>query len=107
MEEDDLLIGKKRRSGDPAVLLAEEAVRIQREILVELRRKAAARIAEDEAAKKAENKKADDKKTPLPGEPKDAKDVTASGTGKKGDATPPEAPVQRNPDTKSTLDVEA
>ena len=110
MTEDDLLIGQKRRSGDPAVALAEEAVRMQRETLAELRRKAAERIAEEEAARKAANRKADDKNTPPAGEPKDTTDTkgtTASGTGAKGDIAAPEDPGRRNPDTKSKVDVEA
>lgn len=102
MVDDDLVIGQKRRSGDPAVVLAEEAVRMQRDTLAELRRQAAARIAEKQAAKQE-----DDKKTPLPGEPKDSQDADASGTEKKGDAPPPDDPARRNPDTKSKLDIEA
>lgn len=107
MVDDDLVIGQKRRSGDPAVALAEEAVRMQRDTLAELRRQAAARIAEDAAARQAANKQADDKKTPLPGEPKASQDATASGTEKKGDAPPPDDPARRNPDTKARIDVEA
>ena len=100
MDEDELRIGKKRRSSDPAVALAEEAVRIQREVVVELRRKAATRIAKDEAAKKAAEKET----PPLPGEQK--KDA-AAGTERKRETTPPERMVPRNPDTSTKLDIEA
>ena len=98
MDEDELRVGKKRRSSNPAIALAEEAVRMQHEMVIELRRKAAARIAKDSAAKQAA-----DKETPLPGERKDA----AGAQTTKRDAPLPERMVPRNPDTNSKLDIEA
>lgn len=100
MDEDELRIGKKRRSSNPAIALAEEAVRMQHEMVIELRRKAAARIAKDQAAKQAS-----DKEKPLPDERKNAV-ANGTETGKR-DAPSPERTVPRNPDTSSKLDIEA
>lgn len=99
MDEDELRIGKKRRSSNPAIALAEEAVRMQHEVVAELRRKAATRIAEDAAAKKATDK---DKTT----QAGDQKDATAA-TGDKGKSPSPERMVPRISNPHSTLDIEA
>lgn len=95
MDEDELRVGKKRRSTNPAIALAEEAVRMQHEVVAELRKKAASRIGKDEAAKKATT----DKQQILSGEQKNAE--TGSAAKPSSERTVPRAA------TTSTLDIEA
>ena len=98
MDEEELRIGKKRRSSNPAIALAEEAVRMQHELVVELRKKAASRVGKDEATKKATT----DQHQALPGEQKNA----VTGPNGKKDTPSPERTVPRAAPT-STLDIEA
>ena len=98
MDEDELRIGKKRRSTNPAIALAEEAVRMQHEVVAELRRKAATRVAENEAAKKTTK----DNETALPGDPKNAQAADA-----KRETKSPERTVPKLANPTSTVDIEA